>query len=141
MMSRGKKWDPSVDELLREKYPDTRNEDLANETGYGIRTLERHARMLGLNKSAEFVSDMQRKASIEGVRWFEYMRITGQKVKKKAVGGKQWEKGHRFEGEIEEKRVKALRDRVWDERRRMMHGMKRRTKWRMVEFGKLEEKS
>lgn len=137
-MSRGKKWDQAVDAVLLERYADTKNEVLARETGYGMRTIERHARKLGLRKSPAFVAEVQWRASREGVRWCEYMRITGQKVKKKAVGGKQWEKGHRFEGEIEEKRLKALRDRVWDERRRMMHGMARKTKWRMVEFGKVE---
>lgn len=139
-MSRGKKWDPAVDAVLRERYADTKNEVLVRDLGYGLRTIERHARMLGLNKSVDFVADVQKRASLEGARWFEYMRITGQKVKKKAVGGKQFEKGHRFDDAVEEKRVKALRDRANDERRRMMHGMMRKTKWRMVEFGKVEEK-
>ena len=59
-------------------------------------------------------------------------------MKKSVIRGGQWKKGHKFEGELEEKRVKALRDRAQDERRRMMHGMRRRTGWKMVEFGRVD---
>lgn len=132
-MSRGKKWDPSCDDVLRERYADTENAVLARESGYGLRTIERHAAKLGLKKSAALMEKTRDRATREAARWYEYMRVTGQKVKKKGVGGRPFEKGHRFEGEVEAKRVTAIRNRAWDERRRLMHGITRRTKWRMVD--------
>lgn len=122
-----------MDRVVLERYADAENAVLCRELGVGLRTLERHAAALGVRKSEEHVRESQAKASREAARWFEYMRITGQKVQKKAVGGKPFAKGHRFEGEIEARRVKSIRDRVWDERRRMMYGLTRRTKWKMVD--------
>lgn len=124
-------WKEWMDAVMREKFAETENSELVRELGVSLRTVERKARELGLRKSEEHRLAMQRRAAREGERWFEYMRITGQKVKKKRVGGKAWEKGHRFEGEIEERRVAAIRQTAWEERVRMMHGMTRRTKWKM----------
>jgi hypothetical protein len=62
------------------------------------------------------------------------MRITGQKLVRNGVCGKPFEKGHRFDGEVEARRVKAIRDRAWDERVRIMRGVSRKTGWKMVDY-------
>lgn len=133
-MSRGKQWTSEMDEVLRARYADTKNSVLAAEYGYGIRTITRHGTILGLGKSEAFLESVWREGVRESARWCEYMRITGQKMKRRP-GGRPWEKGHRFEGEIEERRVKALRDRSADERLRILRGWTRKTRWPMVDYG------
>ena len=64
----------------------------------------------------------------------EYMRITGQKIRRSGVCGKPFEKGHKFDPEVEERRVAAIRARSDDERRRILRGVSRRTGWRMVDY-------
>lgn len=128
---RGVKWDHKVDDILRERYANTSNKVLSKELGYALRTIERHARELGLRKSDEFIRETQMRASMEGARYFEYMRLTGQKIKKQKNSGRMFEKGHKFTGEIEAKRIKALQDRAWEERKRIIHGLCQKTKWRM----------
>lgn len=127
---RGKKWKNEVDKILIERYPNEKNSILSKELGYGIRTIERHAKMLGLHKSKKFLSETQLKASMEGARWFEYMRITGQKVRTNNSNGKRFEKGRIPDPEIEKKRIAAIRARAWDDRKRIIHGLTPRTKWR-----------
>lgn len=127
-MSRGKHWEPWMDAVLEERFSDTKNEVLARELGVAWRTVKRHANLLGLKKSDAFLSECGKEGSRGSVRWLEYMRITGQKVKKRQ-GGRPFQKGHRFEGEVEERRVKALRDRAWDERVREIRGWRKMTKW------------
>lgn len=132
---RGKHWTEEMDRVLLERFASERNEDLAREFGYGVRTIVRHAHLLGLEKNAEFM-DRSKAWSAEGYRrWCEYMRITGQKVKKKNYGGRPFPKGHRFEGEVEARRVKAIQDRAQDERLRIIRGQLRATKWPMVDYG------
>ena len=126
---RGKKWDKKIDRILIERYPNEKNSILSKEFGYGIRTIERHARMLSLHKSKEFLSETQLKASMEGARWFEYMRITGQKVRTNNSNGKCFEKGRIPDPETEKKRIAAIRATAWNDRKRIIHGLPPKTKW------------
>ena len=133
---RGKKWEPEWDDVLIALFPDERNEVISRKLGCGVRTLVRHARRFGLEKSAEFMERAKEWARSGAARWYEYMRITGQKVGNRGAPGKKFEKGHRFDGEIEAKRIKAIRDRAWDERVRIIHGVSRKTGWKMVDYCK-----
>ena len=126
---RGKKWDKKIDKILIERYPNEKNSILSKELGYGIRTIERHAKMLGLHKSKEFLSETQLKASMEGARWFEYMRITGQKVRINNSNGKRFEKGRIPDPETEKKRIAAIRATAWNDRKRIICGLPPKTKW------------
>lgn len=130
-MSRGKVWTEEASEELRRRYSDEKNEVLAREMGYAIRTIERRAAQMGLHKSAGFMESTRLAASRAGVEWFEYMRASGQKIRKRSYGGKHWEKGHRWDEATEQKRVEALRERSWQERRRLMHGLMPLTGWKM----------
>ena len=123
---------------LRELFPDERNTDVARKLGCSVRTVERYARKLSLEKSEAFREAVKVRAWVGAQRWYEYMRITGQKVVRKGAVGKPFEKGHRFSEEIEARRVKALRDRAWDERVRIIRGQIRRTGWRMRDYGRGE---
>lgn len=116
---------------METRYADTENRVLARELGVSVRTVERWAAKLGLRKSEAFRRRVQAEAVKGAVRWVEWMQLTGQKIRK-SPGGKPFEKGHRFEEAIEKKRIKAIRDRAWDERVRMMHGWRRKTRWNMV---------
>lgn len=131
---RGRKWEPEWDRVLEERFADERNDVLAKELGCGVRTLVRHARKLGLEKSREFMELAREASRAESARWYEYMRITGQKVGNHGAPGRKFKKGHRFDAETEAKRVKAIRDRAWDERVRIIKGVSRRTKWPMVDY-------
>jgi len=66
---------------------------------------------------------------MEGARWFEYMRITGQKVHTNNSNGKRFEKGRIPDPETEKKRIAAIRARAWDDRKRIIHGLPPKTKW------------
>lgn len=133
---RGRKWEPEWDGVLMELFPEERNEVIARKLGCGERTLVRHARMLGLEKSESFLKKARDRAQRGSSMYFEYMRITGQKVGNHGAPGRKFKKGHRFDGEIEAKRIKAIRDRAWDERVRIIHGMSRKTGWKMVDYCK-----
>ena len=128
-------WEQWMDAVLLERYADSSNAELCRELGVSERSLVRHARRLGVWKSAEHVAQTQRKAVRGSGLWFEYMRLTGRKVGNHGNVGCRFEKGHRFDAETEAKRVKALQDRAWDERVRLIHGFARRTKWKMRGYG------
>lgn len=135
-MARGVKWTEEMDRQLEKLFPDERNEVIARKLGCGLRTLERHARRLGLEKSAAF-KERSKEWSADGYRRYcEFMRITGQKLVRKGVCGKPFEKGHRFSADVEAKRVRAIRDRAWDERVRIINGVTRKTGWKMVDYCK-----
>lgn len=124
-----KKWDNSLDKVLIQKYPNTKNIDLANELGYHLRTIERHAARLHLKKSKEFMQQTRLRASLEGARWFEYKRLIGEKIPWRG-SGKLFEKGHIPDPEIEKKRIAAIRARAWEEHKRIMHGIMPKAKWK-----------
>lgn len=131
-----KRWTEDMDGRLAELFPEYRNEDVARMMGSSVRSVERHARMLGLEKSAAFQERVKKWSGDGYRRYCEYMRITGRKIVRVGACGKPFEKGHRFEAEVEEKRVKSLRNRAWDERVRIIHGVARKTKWKMRDYGK-----
>ena len=134
-MSRGVKWSPEWDRVLVERFPKELNAVLARELGCGERTLVRHARMLGLEKSEAF-REKAKELSADGYRrWNEWMQVTGQKRRRRGVCGRPFEKGHRFPPEIEAKRIKAIQDRAQDERLRIIRKQKRSTGWKMVDYG------
>lgn len=119
-----------MEDVLREKFSSVRNADLERELGISNRTLLRHARRLGLEKSAAFLAEVSRR----GLDTIEWMRLCG-----KRVGGYEkgthpgtagsFRKGHKWDAGVEAKRVKAIRDRAWDERVREIRGMVPKTKW------------
>lgn len=133
-MGRGVKWTAEMDAVMRERFCDERNEVLARELGCGVRTLERHARLLGLEKSEAFMARSRERSKACALRWYEYMRITGQKVGNHGAPGRKFEKGHHFDAGTEARRVKAIRDRAWDERVRIIRGFTRKTRWQMVDY-------
>ena len=55
-------------EWLKENFGSTKNQELANELGTSPRSITRMARELGLWKTKEFISAMQRNASEHGAR-------------------------------------------------------------------------
>lgn len=130
------KWQDWMDAVLRERYGDEKNAVLARDLGVSMRTVERHAGMLGFRKSEGFLERVSR----EGLRDIEYRRLCGERVGgfRKGEGRTgnvgSFRKGHHFCSEIEEKRVKAIRDRAWDERVRLMRGWERKTKWKMTGY-------
>lgn len=132
------RWQEWMDGVLRKRYAGEKNALLAEELGVSLRTLERHAGRLGLRKSESFLRDVSR----EGLMEVEYRRLCGERVGgvRKGEGRKgtagSFAKGHHFCGEVEARRVKAIRDRAWDERVRGMRGWERRTKWKMSDYGK-----
>lgn len=134
-----RRWESWMDYVVLERYADERNSVLCEELGVGLRTLERHAANLGVRKSPDFIENRQKKASQEAARWVDYMKITGQKIRK-SYGGGGFKKGHHFDSETEARRVKAIRDRAWDERVRMIRGWTRKTGWKMVDYGVCGEK-
>lgn len=131
---RGKVWELWMDAWLCENYADRENRELAAESGYGLRTIERHAGLLGLRKSAEFIREHQRQATADSKRWYEYMRITGQKVKNSGCSGRRFGKGFRWDEATEAKRVAALQARSWEDRKRIIHGIKPIAKWKYKKF-------
>ena len=134
-MSRGVKWSPEWDRVLEERFADELNAVLTRELGCGERTLVRHARMLGLEKSEAF-REKAKELSADGFRrWNEWMQVTGQKRRRKGSCGRPFEKGHLFPPEIEAKRIKAIQDRAQDERLRIIRKQKRSTGWKMVDYG------
>lgn len=135
-MSRGVKWTEEMDRYLVEHFHNEKNESIADVLGCGWRTVKRHANLLGLKKDPEFIWQCGHEGQLASKRHYEYLRITGQKVTRKSGGGRPFKKGHRFSGEIEAKRVKAIQDRAWDERVRIIRGWTRKTKWPMVDYGK-----
>ena len=128
------KWESWMDAVLRERYASEENGVLARELGVSARTVARHGGWLGLRKSDAFVKEHQRQASVEAGRWYEYMRITGQKVKRNGCPGRPFEKGHKWDEATESKRVTALQERSWDDRKRIIHGIKPKAKWKYKKY-------
>ena len=126
---RGRVWDSKVDDILRERYTDESNTKLAEELGYSLRTIERHAAVLGLHKSEEYIKAARLKGSREGVRQIEYLKITGRKRKLSRPGGRPFQKGHKLDPKHEEKRISAIRKRAWEDRIRIIHGIRPIARW------------
>ena len=127
---RGKQWTKEADDILLAKYANTTNAELIKEMGYGLRTIERHASQLGLRKSKEFMDESQRKGVNNALLWYEYKRITGQKIIRCRQGGRPFKKGEKLPPELEKKRIEAIRRRAWEDRKRIIHGFQPKAKWR-----------
>ena len=122
--------------LLRSRYADEKNGDLAKELGVGLRTLSRWAARLGLRKSEAFLGR---------VRWEAQMELAHRRLCGERVGGVKKGEGkatagsfgnRRLTPEQEEKRKEAIRKTAWEERKRILHGEERKTRWRMCDYGK-----
>lgn len=127
------RWQEWMDAVLRERYADEKNAVLARELGVSLRSVERHAGMLGLRKSEAFLG----RVSSEGLMEIAYRRLCGERVGgfRKGEGRKgnvgSFRKGHHFCSDVERRRIGAIRARAWDERVRAMRGWERKTKWKM----------
>lgn len=120
--------------VLRERYADTENGILAKELGVSIRTVARWGAALGLRKSPDLIEKIRYKAYLG----WQYLRLTGGNIGGGAKkGGTSGSFGQRKLTEEEErKRVDAIRKTAWEERKRVLRGESRKTRWRMVDYGK-----
>jgi len=117
--------------LLRERYAEERNEDLARECGVSVRTVGRWASELGLRKSEGYLA-RQRWNAYMVVAW---MRLCGKRVGGTVKGGTAGSFGRRrLTEEQEKKRIAAIRNTAWEERKRVIRGEKRKTGWKMVDY-------
>lgn len=129
-------WDEQTRERFRQAYPEMTASELSEAFGISERTVYRRAGQMGLRKSDGHMNKVRRKGLLE----IEYRRLCGQRMGGVDKGvntnpGGGFKKGHRFHGVLEEKRVKAIRDRAWDERVRIIRGWRRKTRWKMIDFG------
>lgn len=120
--------------VMRERFADEKNPALAGELGVSVRTVARWAREMGLSKSAAFW---------ERVRWDAFLGQQYAKLVGRGVGGGGRKGGtagsfgrRMLSEEEEEKRKDAIRKTAWEERKRVLRGEKRRTGWKMVDYGK-----
>jgi len=134
---------PEQEKQVRERYCSEATKSLAEDMGVPVSTLEKLARAMGLKKSEERI----RQAGMETGRK-NSERLKGRKQAEGQKGDRPWrfKKGQRaFSGELEEKRVKAIRDSAWEERKRVIRGEERKTGWKMADyakrFGKKEKKN
>lgn len=120
--------------VLRERYSDTENGILAKELGVSIRTVARWGAALGLRKSPDLIEKIRYKAYLG----WQYLRLTGGNIGGGAKkGGTPGSFGKRKLTEEEErKRVDAIRKTAWEERKRVLRGETRKTRWKMVDYGK-----
>lgn len=126
-----------VEQVLRERYADEKNPVLAKELGISVRTLQRRAKELGLQKSEKFM----RMCRWDALMVVEWMRLCGKKVRSGGASPGGFKPGHRFSPEVEAKRIQALRDAAWDERKREIRGEPPKRGWkRSGWFGKHEKK-
>lgn len=124
---------PEQEAVLRERYADKKNRELAGELGVSERTVRRWAKELGLEKSEEFLKGVLWEASMQA----EYLRLCGKRVGGVPKGVRTREGcGFVRTEEVEKKRIAAIRKTAWEERQRVLRGEKRRTGWRMVDYGK-----
>lgn len=130
---RGRKWDPEWDRVLEERFASERNEDLCRELGCAERTLVRHARALGLEKSREFLEEVGRRG-VDKIAWMRLcgMRVGGAPKGRKGGSPGSFKKGRRPDPVTEARRKAAIRARAEDERRRAEMGWARKTKWKIV---------
>lgn len=108
-MSRGKHWTPMMDDILRRYFADEESKELARQFGYGLRTIERHAKELGLSKSPELLRAAARKGSDAAARKRRLLKEKGEKIRLSRPGGKPFQKGHRWDQETEARRVEGIR--------------------------------
>ncbi len=108
-MSRGKPWNPLMDEILRRYFADEESTELARQFGYGVRTIERHARELGLRKSPELLKRAAMKGSDAAAMKRRILKERGEKIRLSRAGGTPFRKGHKWDEETERRRVEGIR--------------------------------
>lgn len=123
-----RRWEERFDAVLEERYAEEENGVLAAELGVSLRSVERHAAMLGLKKSAAFLVRSAKKASDAAVEWIGRMKASGKKIVKR-YNGKGFEKGHHWDADVERKRVEKLREWTEEEKLRVLRCEKKRRGW------------
>lgn len=123
-----RRWEERFDAVLEERYAEEENGVLAADLGVSLRSVERHAAMLGLKKSGAFLVRAAKKASDAAVEWIGRMKASGKKIVKR-YNGKGFEKGHRWGSEVELKRVEKLREWTEEEKLRVLRCEKKRRGW------------
>ena len=136
---------PEQLEWLKENFCHTKNQELADELGTSPRSVTRMARELGLWKTKEFISAMQRNASEHGARVNRanggnagtknlllygkaYQFKKGERQKDK-MSAEAFDAMHRHIGEQRKKTFKA-------EKRRVIFGLEQKPKLRVVQAPK-----
>lgn len=132
-------------EWLKENFGSTKNQELANELGTSPRSITRMARELGLWKTKEFISAMQRNASEHGAR---VNRANGGNAgaKNLLIYGKayQFKKGERQKDKMSAEAFDAMHRHIGEQRkktfkaekRRVIFGLEQKTKLRVVQAPK-----
>ena len=132
-------------EWLKENFESTKNQELANELGTSPRSITRMARELGLWKTKEFISAMQRNASEHGAR---VNRANGGNAgaKNLLIYGKayQFKKGERQKDKMSAEAFDAMHRHIGEQRkktfkaekRRVIFGLEQKTKLRVVQAPK-----
>lgn len=132
-------------EWLKENFGSTKNQELANELGTSPRSITRMARELGLWKTKEFISAMQRNASECGAR---VNRVNGGNAgtKNLLVYGKayRFKAGESNRERMSEEAFKEMHRRIGEsrketfrkEKRRVLFGLEQKTGLRVVQCPK-----
>lgn len=132
-------------EWLKENFGSTKNQELANELGTSPRSITRMARELGLWKTKEFISAMQRNASEHGAR---VNRANGGNAgtKNLLVYGKayRFKAGESNRNRMSEEAFKEMHRRIGEsrketfrkEKRRVLFGLEQKTGLRVVQCPK-----
>lgn len=132
-------------EWLKENFGSTKNQELANELGTSPRSITRMARELGLWKTKEFISAMQRNASEYGAR---VNRANGGNAgtKNLLVYGKayRFKAGESNRDRMSEEAFKEMHRRIGEsrketfrkEKRRVLFGLEQKTGLRVVQCPK-----
>lgn len=132
-------------EWLKENFGSTKNQELANELGTSPRSITRMARELGLWKTKEFISAMQRNASERGAR---VNRANGGNAgtKNLLLYGKayRFKAGESNRDRMSEEAFKEMHRRIGEsrketfrkEKRRVLFGLEQKTGLRVVQCPK-----
>lgn len=135
-MRKGVVMTEEIAEMLRRRYSDESNASLAEELGIAAVTVSKWARKLGLRKSEKFMEKARWKGMVE--IW--YAQVTGKNRGGARKGGTSGSFGRRkLTAKEEEKRKKAIRDTAWEERKRILRGEERKTRWSMRDYSKPKE--
>ena len=102
-------WESWKDVVVLSRYAGEPNARLCRELGVSERTLERHARALGVAKSSDYMAEVQRKGVEGALRRCDELRRRGEKRSLSRAGGRPFERGHRLSAEVEAKRVSGIK--------------------------------
>lgn len=133
-------------EWLKSNFADTRNAELAEHLGVSTRSLNRYAKELGLEKSAEFMRMTQRGASEQGKRrlrllkenrpeeyriWLEKAKANFEKCTRYRFGPGGWKCTPEQKAERNKKRAESWKRALERDRKRVSIGLKPLTKLRL----------